>query len=203
MEISAKEVKKLRDSTGAGMMDAKEALKESDGNLEEAIKILRKKGLADSKKRENKDANEGVIGSYTHMQQGRAVSGVIVELACETDFVAKSSEFIELSQQLAMHIAAIRPRTVAKEDITDKDIEDEREILISQGEEEGKEGEILTKYVDGKINSFYKDNVLLEQVFCNPDFYEGTVGDMVNEFSGRLGEKIYIKRFSRLEIGSQ
>lgn len=202
MDISAKEVKKLRDSTGAGMMDAKEALKESDGNLEEAIKLLRKKGLADSKKRENKDANEGVIGSYTHMQQGRAVSGVIVELACETDFVAKSSEFIELSQQLAMHIAAIRPRTVVKEDITDKDIEDEREILISQGEAEGKEGEILTKYVDGKINSFYKDNVLLEQVFCNPDFYEGTVGDMVNEFSGRLGEKIYIKRFSRLEIGS-
>ena len=202
MQISAKEVKKLRDSTGAGMMDAKEALKESDGNLEEAIKLLRKKGLADSKKRENKDANEGVIGSYTHMQQGRAVSGVIVELACETDFVAKSSEFIELSQQLAMHIAAIKPRTVTKEDITDKDIEDEREILISQGEAEGKEGEILTKYVDGKINSFYKDNVLLEQVFCNPDFYEGTVGDMVNEISGRLGEKIYIKRFSRLEIGS-
>ena len=202
MEISAKEVKKLRDSTGAGMMDAKEALKESDGNLDEAIKLLRKKGLADSKKRENKDANEGVIGSYTHMQQGRAVSGVIVELACETDFVAKSSEFIELSQQLAMHIAAMKPRTVTKEDITDKDIEDEREILNSQGEAEGKEGEILTKYVDGKMNSFYKDNVLLEQVFCNPDFYEGTVGDMVNEISGRLGEKIYIKRFSRLEIGS-
>ncbi len=202
MQISAKEVKKLRDSTGAGMMDAKEALKESDGNLDEAIKLLRKKGLADSKKRENKDANEGVIGSYTHMQQGRAVSGVIVELACETDFVAKSSEFIELSQQLAMHIAAMKPRTVTKEDITDKDIEDEREILNSQGEAEGKEGEILTKYVDGKINSFYKDNVLLEQVFCNPDFYEGTVGDMVNEISGRLGEKIYIKRFSRLEIGS-
>ncbi len=202
MDISAKEVKKLRDSTGAGMMDAKEALKESDGNLDEAIKLLRKKGLADSKKRENKDANEGVIGSYTHMQQGRAVSGVIVELACETDFVAKSSEFIELSQQLAMHIAAMKPRTVTKEDITDKDIEDEREILNSQGEAEGKEGEILTKYVDGKINSFYKDNVLLEQVFCNPDFYEGTVGDMVNEISGRLGEKIYIKRFSRLEIGS-
>ena len=202
MEISAKEVKKLRDSTGAGMMDAKEALKESDGNVDEAIKLLRKKGLADSKKRDSKDANEGVIGSYTHMQQGRAVSGVIVELACETDFVAKSSEFIELSQQIAMHIAALRPRAVEKDDITNKDIEDEREILISQGEAEGKEGEILNKYVDGKINSFYKDNVLLEQVFCNPDFYEGKVGDMINEISGRLGEKIYIKRFSRLEIGS-
>ena len=202
MEISAKEVKKLRDSTGAGMMDAKEALKESDGNVDEAIKLLRKKGLADSKKRDSKDANEGVIGSYTHMQQGRAVSGVIVELACETDFVAKSSEFIDLSQQLAMHIAALRPRAVEKDDITNKDIEDEREILISQGEAEGKEGQILNKYVDGKINSFYKDNVLLEQVFCNPDFYEGKVGDMINEISGRLGEKIYIKRFSRLEIGS-
>ena len=202
MEISAKEVKKLRDSTGAGMMDAKEALKESDGNVDEAIKLLRKKGLADSKKRDSKDANEGVIGSYTHMQQGRAVSGVIVELACETDFVAKSSEFIELSQQIAMHIAALRPRAVEKDAITNKDIEDEREILISQGEAEGKEGQILNKYVDGKINSFYKDNVLLEQVFCNPDFYEGKVGDMINEISGRLGEKIYIKRFSRLEIGS-
>ena len=202
MEISAKEVKKLRDSTGAGMMDAKEALKESGGNVDEAIKLLRKKGLADSKKRDSKDANEGVIGSYTHMQQGRAVSGVIVELACETDFVAKSSEFIELSQQIAMHIAALRPRAVEKDDITNKDIEDEREILISQGEAEGKEGQILNKYVDGKINSFYKDNVLLEQVFCNPDFYEGKVGDMINEISGRLGEKIYIKRFSRLEIGS-
>ena len=202
MEISAKEVKKLRDSTGAGMMDAKEALKESGGNVDEAIKLLRKKGLADSKKRDSKDANEGVIGSYTHMQQGRAISGVIVELACETDFVAKSSEFIDLSQQLAMHIAALRPRAVEKDDITNKDIEDEREILISQGESEGKEGQILNKYVDGKINSFYKDNVLLEQVFCNPDFYEGKVGDMINEISGRLGEKIYIKRFSRLEIGS-
>ncbi len=202
MEISAKEVKKLRDSTGAGMMDAKEALKESGGNVDEAIKLLRKKGLADSKKRDSKDANEGVIGSYTHMQQGRAVSGVIVELACETDFVAKSSEFIDLSQQLAMHIAALRPRAVEKDDITNKDIEDEREILISQGEAEGKKGQILNKYVDGKINSFYKDNVLLEQVFCNPDFYEGKVGDMINEISGRLGEKIYIKRFSRLEIGS-
>ena len=202
MEISAKEVKKLRDSTGAGMMDAKEALKESGGNVDEAIKLLRKKGLADSKKRDSKDANEGVIGSYTHMQQGRAVSGVIVELACETDFVAKSSEFIDLSQQLAMHIAALRPRAVEKDDITNKDIEDEREILISQGEAEGKKGQILNKYVDGKMNSFYKDNVLLEQVFCNPDFYEGKVGDMINEISGRLGEKIYIKRFSRLEIGS-
>ncbi len=202
MEISAKEVKKLRDSTGAGMMDAKKALQESNGDLDKAIKYLRKKGLADSKKRAGKDANEGVIGSYTHMQQGRAVSGVLVELACETDFVAKSDEFINLSQQIAMHIAAMRPLVVSKEDITEEDIQNEKEILLSQAKADGKKGEVLDKIVEGKMKSFYKDSVLLEQVFCNPEFYEGSVGTMLDESSGRLGEKIYIKTFSRLEIGS-
>ena len=130
MKVNAKEVKKLRDTTGAGMMDAKKALQESKGDLEEAIKYLRKKGLSDSKKRVSKDANEGVIGSYTHMQQGRAVSGVLVELACETDFVAKSEEFINLSQQIAMHIAAMKPLVILKEEITKEDIENEKEILF-------------------------------------------------------------------------
>ena len=201
MEISAKEVKQLRDITGAGMMDAKEALKETNGDVEEAVKLLRKKGLADSKKREGKDANEGVIGSYTHLQQGRAVSGVLVELACETDFVAKSDQFIELSQQLAMHIAAMRPNVVSKEEVTEEDIESEKEILLSQGKAEGKEGIKLDKFVEGKIKSYFKDNVLLEQAFCNPEFYDGYVSDMIDEMSGKLGENIYIKRFSRVEIG--
>lgn len=201
MEISAKEVKQLRDITGAGMMDAKEALKETNGDVEEAVKLLRKKGLADSKKREGKDANEGVIGSYTHLQQGRAVSGVLVELACETDFVAKSDQFIELSQQLAMHIAAMRPNVVSKEEVTEEDIESEKEILLSQGKAEGKEGKKLDKFVEGKIKSYFKDNVLLEQAFCNPEFYDGYVSDMIDEMSGKLGENIYIKRFSRVEIG--
>jgi elongation factor Ts len=203
MEINAKQVKKLREVTGAGMMDAKKALQETKGNSEEAMKLLRKKGLTDSKKREGKDANEGVIGSYTHLQQGRAVSGVLVQLACETDFVAKSEEFVDLSQQLAMHVAAMKPIVVSKEDVAAKDIQNEKEILRSQAESEGKEGELLEKIVDGKMQSFYKENVILEQIFCNPDFYEGTVGNMIDEFAGRLGEKIYIKQFSRLEIGSQ
>ena len=202
MEISAKEVKKLRDSTGAGMMDAKEALKESDGNLEEAIKLLRKKGLADSKKRENKDANEGVIGSYTHMQQGRAVSGVIVELACETDFVAKSSEFIELSQQLAMHIAAMKPAYLNIEEVPESKVNEEKDIIKKQSENEGKPQEVIDKIVEGKITSFYSDTVLNEQIFCNPELYEGTVGNMIDEMSGKLGEKIYIKQFSHIEIGT-
>jgi len=203
MEIDAKQVKQLREVTGAGMMDAKKALQETKGNPDEAMKLLRKKGLTDSKKREGKDANEGVIGSYTHLQQGRAVSGVLVKLACETDFVAKSEEFVDLSQQLAMHIAAMKPIVVNKEDVTEKDIQNEKEILRSQAELDGKEGKLLEKIVDGRMKSFYKENVILEQVFCNPDFYEGTVGNMIDEFAGRLGEKIYIKQFSRLEIGSQ
>ena len=202
MEINAKEVKKLRDATGAGMMDAKKALEESKGDLEGAIKYLRKKGLADSKKRVSKDANEGVIGSYTHMQQGRAVSGVLVELACETDFVAKSEEFIKLSQQIAMHIAAMKPLVILKEEITKEDIANEKEILLSKAKDDGKEGDILDKIVEGQMESFYKDSVLLEQTFCNPEFYEGTVGTMIEEVSGRLGEKIYIKNFSKLEIGN-
>ena len=202
MKVNAKEVKKLRDTTGAGMMDAKKALQESKGDLEEAIKYLRKKGLSDSKKRISKDANEGVIGSYIHMQQGRAVSGVLVELACETDFVAKSEEFIYLSQQIAMHIAAMRPLVISKEEITKEDIENEKEMLISQAKADGKEGDILDKIIDGKMKSFYKDSVLLEQIFCNLEFYEGNVGTMIEEASGRLGEKIYIKNFTKLEIGN-
>ena len=203
MGINAKQVQQLREFTGAGMMDAKKALKETNGDAEEAMKLLRKKGLTDSKKRDGKVANEGVIGSYTHLQQGRAVSGVLVQLACETDFVAKSEEFIILSQQLAMHIAAMKPKVINKEDITEKEIQNEKEILRSQAESDGKEGEILEKIIEGKMKSFYKDNVVLEQVFCNPDFYEGTVGNMIDEFAGRLGEKIYIKQFYRLEIGNQ
>jgi elongation factor Ts len=163
MSISAADVKKLRDMTGAGMMDAKKALSESNGDFDNAVKYLREKGLADSKKRADKEANQGTIGDYIHFQQDRAVAGVLVELACETDFVAKSDEFKNVAKQVAMHIA---------------------------------------KIVDGKISSFYKDYVLNEQTFCNPEFYEGQVGTMIEELSGKLGEKIYIKKFSRIEVGT-
>ena len=202
MAISAADVKKLRDMTGAGMMDAKKALSESNGDFDNAVKYLREKGLADSKKRADKEANQGTIGDYIHFQQDRAVAGVLVELACETDFVAKSDEFKNVAKQVAMHIAALKPEFLNVEDVPSERIEEEKEIIKKQSENEGKSADVITKIVDGKISSFYKDYVLNEQTFCNPEFYEGQVGTMIEELSGKLGEKIYIKKFSRIEVGT-
>ncbi|MFL2659082.1 MAG: translation elongation factor Ts [Candidatus Actinomarina sp.] len=202
MSISAGDVKKLRDMTGAGMMDAKKALSENDGDFDKAVKYLREKGLADSKKRADKDANQGTIGDYIHYQQDRAVSGVLVELACETDFVAKSDEFKNVAKQVAMHIAALKPEFLNIEDIPTDRINEEKDIIKKQSENEGKPQDVISKIVEGKVSSFYKDYVLNEQTFCNPEFYEGQVGTMIDELSGRLGEKIYIKTFSRIEVGS-
>ena len=202
MSISASDVKKLRDMTGAGMMDAKEALKECNSDFDKAVIYLREKGLADSKKRAGKDANEGTIGDYIHYQQDRAVAGVLVELACETDFVAKSDEFKDASKQIAMHIAAMKPQYLNIEDIPDSKIKEEKEIIKKQSENEGKDKKVIDNIIEGKINSFYNENVLNEQIFCNPEVYEGKVGVMIEEMSGKLGEKIFIKRFSLLEIGT-
>jgi len=202
MSISAADVKKLRDMTGAGMMDAKQALTENNGNFDNAVKYLREKGLADSKKRADKDANQGTIGDYIHYQQDRAVAGVLVEIACETDFVAKSEEFKNVAKQVAMHIAALKPEYLNVEDVPVTRIEEEKEIIKNQSLNEGKPEEVVAKIVEGKINSFYKDYVLNEQTFCNPDFYEGKVSTMIEELSGKLGEKIYIKQFSRIEVGA-
>ena len=202
MSITAEEVKTIRDMTGAGMMDAKKALKECDGEFDKAVKYLREKGLADSKKRSGKDANEGTIGDYIHYQQDRAVSGVLVELACETDFVAKSDEFKSTAKQIAMHIAAMKPSYLNIDEIPDTKLNEEKEIIQKQSENEGKPKEVVEKIIEGKINSFYSDTVLSEQIFCNPELYEGTVGNMIDEMSGKLGEKIYIKQFSHIEIGS-
>jgi len=202
MSISAADVKKLRDMTGAGMMDAKKALSETDGDFDSAVKYLREKGLADSKKRADKEANQGTIGDYIHFQQDRAVAGVLVELACETDFVAKSEEFKNVAKQVAMHIAALKPEFLNVEDVPEERISEEKEIIEKQSENDGKPSDVISKIVEGKISSFYKDNVLNEQTFCNPEFYEGQVGTMIEELSGKLGEKIYIKKFSRIEVGT-
>ena len=201
MSISASDVKKLRDMTGAGMMDAKEALKQTNGDFDGAVKYLREKGLADSKKRSDREANQGTIGEYIHFQQDRAVAGVLVELACETDFVAKSPEFKDIAKQIAMHVAAMRPSYLNIEDVPDEKISEEKEIILKQSENEGKPKEVMEKIVDGKISSFYSDTVLNEQIFVNPEIYEGKVGVMIEEMSGKLGERIYIKKFSHLEVG--
>lgn len=201
MSISASDVKKLRDMTGAGMMDAKEALKETNGDFDAAVKYLREKGLADSKKRSDREANQGTIGEYIHFQQDRAVAGVLVELACETDFVAKSPEFKDIAKQIAMHVAAMRPGYLNIEDVPEDKISEEKEIILKQSENEGKSKEVMEKIVEGKISSFYSDTVLNEQIFVNPEIYEGKVGVMIEEMSGKLGERIYIKKFSHLEVG--
>ena len=201
MSISALDVKKLRDMTGAGMMDAKEALKETKGDFDAAVKYLREKGLADSKKRSDREANQGTIGEYIHFQQDRAVAGVLVELACETDFVAKSPEFKDIAKQIAMHVAAMRPGYLNIEDVPKEKITEEKEIILKQSENEGKPKEVMDKIVEGKISSFYSDTVLNEQIFVNPEIYEGKVGVMIEEMSGKLGERIYIKKFSHLEVG--
>ena len=202
MSISAADVKKLRDMTGAGMMDAKKALSETDGDFDSAVKYLREKGLADSKKRADKEANQGTYGDYIHFQQDRAVAGVLVELACETDFVAKSEEFKNVAKQVAMHIAALKPEFLNVEDVPKERIDEEKEIIEKQSENDGKPSDVISKIVEGKISSFYKDNVLNEQTFCNPEFNEGQGGTMIEELSGKLGEKIYIKKFSRIEVGT-
>jgi len=201
MSISASDVKKLRDMTGAGMMDAKEALKETNGDFDGAVKYLREKGLADSKKRSDREANQGTIGEYIHFQQDRAVAGVLVELACETDFVAKSPEFKDIAKQIAMHVAAMRPGYLNIEDVPEDKISEEKEIILKQSENEGKPKEVMEKILEGKISSFYSDTVLNEQIFVNPEIYEGKVGVMIEEMSGKLGERIYIKKFSHLEVG--
>ena len=201
MSISASDVKKLRDMTGAGMMDAKEALKETNGDFDAAVKYLREKGLADSKKRSDREANQGTIGEYIHSQQDRAVAGVLVELACETDFVAKSPEFKDIAKQIAMHVAAMRPGYLNIEDVPEDKINEEKDIILKQSENEGKPKEVMEKIVEGKISSFYSDTVLNEQIFVNPEIYEGKVGVMIEEMSGKLGERIYIKKFSHLEVG--
>ena len=194
MNISASDVKKLRDMTGAGMMDAKTALKESDGDFDSAVKYLREKGLADSKKRLDREANQGTIGEYIHFQQDRAVAGVLVELACETDFVAKSPEFKEIAKQIAMHVAAMKPGYLSIDEVPETKIAEEKEIISKQSENDGKPKDVMEKIIEGKLNSFFSDNVLNEQVFCNPEVYEGKVGVMIEEMSGKLGERIYIKK---------
>ena len=201
MNISAADVKKLRDMTGAGMMDAKTALKESEGDFDSAVKYLREKGLADSKKRLDREANQGTIGEYIHFQQDRAVAGVLVELACETDFVAKSPEFKEIAKQIAMHVAAMKPGYLSIDEVPETKIAEEKEIISKQSENDGKPKDVMEKIIEGKLNSFFSDNVLNEQVFCNPEVYEGKVGVMIEEMSGKLGERIYIKKFSHLEVG--
>jgi elongation factor Ts len=202
-DFSAKDVQALRQATGVGMMDAKKALTETGGDMDAAKDLLREKGLADAKKRAGRDANEGAIGYYLHTPTGYPTIGVLVELASETDFVAKNSEFQEMAQDIAMHIAASQPRWVRRDDVPGDAIDREREMIARQAANEGKPPEIIDRIVDGKISSFYKDYVLYEQEFVNPEKFQGTVEEMVQGLAATMGENISVRRFERVAVGER
>jgi len=196
MAISAAQVKELRDRTGAGMLECKKALEEADGDIEKAIDALRAKGAAKAAKRAGKEAGEGAVGSYVHM--GGKI-GVLVEVNCETDFVARTDDFQGLVKDIAMHIAAARPLAVTADDIDPALVERERGVYREQVKEEGKPEQIRDKIVEGKIARFFKDAALVDQPFVkDPD---QTVGELITQVSAKTGEKIAVRRFARFELG--
>lgn len=199
--ISAQDVAALRKATGAGMMDAKRALGEAGGDMDRAREILREKGLADARKRAGRTASEGTIGHYLHIQSERPVIGVLVELASETDFVAKNESFVEAAQDIAMHIAASRPRWISRDEVPEDALEKERELIARQASNEGKPDDVIPKIVEGRLRTFYEDNVLYEQPFVNPARFEGTVGELVDRLTATMGENIEVRRFARLTVG--
>jgi translation elongation factor Ts len=194
--VDAKLVKELRAKSGAGMMDCKKALVETDGNIEEAMVLLREKGLAATNKKSGRIAAEGIVESYIHM--GGKI-GVLVEVNCETDFVAKNEGFKNFVKDVAMHIAASNPLYVTKEEVPAEEIEKEKEILRVQALNEGKPEKIIEKMVEGRISKFYKEICLLEQPFVkNPDM---TIEDLVKEQIMTIGENVKIRRFARFQMG--
>ena len=197
-EISAKDVKELRDRTGAGMMECKGALSEAGGDMERAIDILRAKGAAKAAKRAERETREGAVGSYIHM--GGKI-GVLVEVGCETDFVARNDEFQKLVRDIAMHIAAASPVAVRREDFAADLVERERGVYREQMKESGKPEQIWDKIIDGKIEKFYAEQALLEQPFVkDPDI---TVGELITSASAKTGEKVEVRRFTRYALGEQ
>ncbi len=196
MAISAAEVKSLREKTGAGMMDCKKALQESGGDLDKAIDYLRKKGLQKVEKKAGRSTQEGIIQSYIH--PGSRL-GILVEINCETDFVARTDDFLTFTKDVAMHIAAAKPIVVEREQMSRDVVEKELEIYRAQAREQGKPENIIEKMITGKLDKFYQENCLLEQAFVkDPD---KTIRDLLTEIISKLGENIVIKRFVRFQLG--
>lgn len=199
-EITAAAVKQLREKTGAGMMECKNALVEAAGNEDKAVDILRERGLASAKKREGRIAAEGIVGSYIHM--GGKV-GVMVELNCETDFVARGDEFQALVKDIAMHIAAAEPRFVSRDEVPANVLDKEREIARAQAKNEPKNAnkpdQVIDKIVEGRLNKFYEETVLTDQPFVKDS--AKTVGELITEKTAKTGERITVRRFTRYKMG--
>lgn len=196
MSITASMVKELRDETNAGMMDCKEALTESDGDFKKAVEYLRKKGLSAATKRSSRAAKEGAVVSYIHMA-GKI--GVMVEVNCETDFVAKTDDFNTMAKDIAMQIAALNPTYIKPDDIPEDVLGREREIYRSQALAEGKPEKIMDRIIEGKLNKYYEEVCLLNQKFVKDT--DVTVGTLVNNMIAKTGENIIVRRFARFQLG--
>ena len=196
MEITAALVKELRDRSGVGMMECKKALVETGGNIDKAFDYLRKAGAAKALKKEGREAKEGVVLSYIHPG---AKLGVLLELNCETDFVAKTDDFVSLGNDIAMHIAATDPLAVSSDNISNEIIEKEKEIYTEQAKKTNKPAEIIEKMVEGRLKKFFKENVLMEQDFVKDP--NKTIKDIITDTVGKLGENIVITRFKRFQLG--
>ncbi|MCI5129296.1 MAG: translation elongation factor Ts [Candidatus Electrothrix sp. AW2] len=197
MKITSQMVKELRDKTNAGMMDCKRALEKTEGDLENAVDLLRQKGLAVAAKRAERATSEGTIECYVHAGGKLAV---MVEVGCETDFVAKTDDFLAFAKDVAMHIAAVAPLAITREEIPQDLVDRERDIYVNQAKESGKPENIIEKIVTGKIDKYIAENCLMEQKFIkNPDL---TVQDLLNELMAKMGENISVKRFTRYQLGA-
>ena len=198
MTISASQVKELRDRSGVGMMDCKKALQESDGDLDKAFDYLRKVGVAKAQKKEGRTTKEGLVVSYIH--PGSKL-GVLLELNCETDFVANTDDFLQLGNDIAMHIAATNPLGVDPNDISEDVINKEKEIYLEQANSSNKPANIVEKMVEGRVKKFYKENVLIEQEFVKDP--NKTIKDIITDTIGKLGENIIVSRFKRFQLGDK
>jgi len=196
MSFTAKDVSELRQRTGAGMMDCKKALQETGGNMEKAVEYLRTKGIAKAEKRVGKETSEGIIGSYVH-HNGKVA--VLVELNCETDFVARTDDFKNLARTVAEHIAAAAPLGVDKDSVPSDKVEKERAIFVEQVRASGKPENLIDKIVDGKVEAYYKDVALLHQAWVREP--KKSIGDLIKEVSAKVGENIQVRRFARFQLG--
>jgi elongation factor Ts len=183
------------------MMDAKKALSDSGGDFDKAVELLRERGLAKLAKRADREANEGTVGSYLHVQSDHVVMGVLVELVCETDFVAKSPEFNEVAADIAMHVSWSNPLAVTRDDLDEAVVAKEKELFEREAKASGKPEAAISKIVEGRLEKFITEQVLTEQQFVNTQKFEGTVGDMVTALATKMGENISIGRISRIAVG--
>lgn len=197
MVISAEMVKELREKTGAGMMECKKALEESNGDFEKAVTVLRQKGLASASKKAGRTASEGIISSYIHMDR----IGVLVEVNCETDFVARTEDFRSLVKDIAMHIAAANPVYISREQVPEEVVEKEKEIYRAQIS--GKPAQVVEKIIEGKLEKFYNDTCLLDQVFIKDPEQKLKVRDLITKKIAKLGENIVVRRFARFQLGEK